>query len=84
MSDQGMFDIPEPEWLSVPVVDLVTSLYRGQTVDLDGHFEVRFTGTHHGADADGPYIVVHGTDSNGFTKQWVYRPGQTIRVKAKS
>lgn len=83
-ADDALFtpdDILTPEWTRVPVTDLVVSLYRGQTVALGPDAHVRFTGTHRGADADGPYIVVHGTDSNGFTKQCTYRPGQTVSVR---
>lgn len=78
-----ILDWPEPEWSLVPVTDLVASLYRGRTVDFGQGGEVRFTGTHRGADAEGAYIVVHGTDRHGFTKQCTYRPGETVYVKAK-
>lgn len=80
-AEDGMLDIPEPEWTRVLVTDLATVAYRGRTVRLGPGAEVRFTGTHRGADEDGPYVVVHGTDSRGYAKQCTYRPGQSIGVR---
>lgn len=78
--DTGLFEMTEPEWADVPVLDLVASLHRGRTMLLDGA-EVRFNGTHRGSDDDGAYIVVHGT-SDGAPREKTFRLGATVAVKA--
>ncbi|OZF05228.1 hypothetical protein CH302_00980 [Rhodococcus sp. 15-2388-1-1a] len=82
MTDDGLFQLAEPEWADVPVNDLVTPVHRGRTMALEG-IEVRFTGTHHGADDDGRYVVVHGTDATGHSRSKQFRIGATVAVKAK-
>lgn len=81
MTDDGLFQLAEPEWADVPVTDLVTPIHRGRTMALDG-IEVRFNGTHHGADEFGRYIVVHGTDATGHSRSKQFRIGSTVAVKA--
>jgi hypothetical protein len=79
-AQDGMLDIPEPEWTSMPVTDLATVAHRGRIIEIEG-VDARFTGTHRGANELGPYVVVHGTDANGHARSATFDLWARIHIR---